>query len=142
MRKLAFDLGTKTCGFAISDSSAIIASALTTITFEEQKFENVIEQVNKFINEYKDIDSFILGYPLRSNGNKSERTIMVEDFAKLLHQHFDQNVYFVNEYGTTIQAENTLKSTKMSAKKRKQVKDTVSAVIILQEFLNYGGIKA
>ncbi|SYV90327.1 Holliday junction resolvase, partial [Metamycoplasma alkalescens] len=35
MRKLALDLGTKTCGFAISDLNASISFALETLKFEE-----------------------------------------------------------------------------------------------------------
>lgn len=141
MRKLSFDIGTKTCGFAITDSLSIIASPLETIYFEEQDFNKIIEKVNIFIEKYTDIDSFVLGYPLRSNGDKSERTLMVESFANLLKKHFKQNIFLVNEYGSTIKAEQTLKMTKMSIEKRKKAKDTLSAVIILQDFLQYGGIK-
>ncbi|BAP00893.1 hypothetical protein MCAL160_0197 [Mycoplasmopsis californica HAZ160_1] len=141
MRKLAFDLGTKTCGFAITDSMSLIANSLETIYFADQDFVPVFKKVSQFLVQYSDIDAFVVGYPLRSNGTKSERTIMMEKFALDLKKKFNINVYLVNEYGSTIKAENTLKSSKISAKKRKALKDTVSAVIILQEFLEYGGIK-
>ncbi|MBU4689864.1 Holliday junction resolvase RuvX [Mycoplasma zalophidermidis] len=139
MRKIALDLGTKTCGFAITDSSAIIATSLETIRFDENNFNIVIEKIKEFLSKYEDTDSIIVGYPIRSNGAKSERTIMVEEFALSLKSIFNQNIFLVNEYGTTIKAEQTLKSAKISIKKRKEIKDTLSAVIILQEFLDYGG---
>ncbi|WP_416738098.1 Holliday junction resolvase RuvX [Mycoplasmopsis meleagridis] len=138
MRKIALDLGTKTCGLAISDSNNIISSSLKTIYFEENDFKKVIQELKILINEYS-IDAFILGYPLRSNGNKSERTLMVENFSKLLSSNFEQKIYFVEEYGSTIKATKILKDAKLSAKKRKNIKDSLSAKIILQDFLDYGG---
>ncbi|MCT4469755.1 Holliday junction resolvase RuvX [Mycoplasma sp. HS2188] len=141
MRKLSLDLGTKTCGFAVTDSLQIAANALDTVRFEEMNFDVVIDKITQYLKTYNDVDGFVVGYPLRSNGDKSERTIMCEQFAKRLKDHFNIDTFLVNEYGTTIKAENTLKNTKMSAKKRKSVKDTLSAVIILQEYLEYGGHK-
>ncbi|WP_029512549.1 Holliday junction resolvase RuvX [Mycoplasmopsis iners] len=140
MRKLALDLGTKTCGFAISDDNAIISTGLKTIRFEENDFEAVIQAI-KDINVKGDIDALILGYPLRSNGSKSERTIMVDEFAQKLKQIFDQKVYLVDEYGSTIKAQNILKSAKLSIQKRNEIKDTLAAKIILQDFLDYGGME-
>ncbi|VEU78090.1 Holliday junction resolvase RuvX [Mycoplasmopsis columbinasalis] len=138
MRKLALDLGTKTCGFALSDENGIIASNLKTIQFDEQDFAVVISEISGLLKIYE-IDALILGYPLRSNGAKSERTEMVEQFAKDLQKSFSLKVYLVNEYGTTIKATSILKSAKMSIKKRKKHKDTLSATLILQDFLEYGG---
>lgn len=143
MRKLALDLGTKTCGFAISDILEITPNALETIRFEENDFIKVIEQINKYMQEYqKTIDAIVLGYPLRSNGAKSERTLMVEDVADLIHQYFPNlNIYFTEEYGSTIEAEKILKQANLSNKKVRKNKDTLSAVVILSDFLNYGGQK-
>ncbi|WP_027334831.1 Holliday junction resolvase RuvX [Mycoplasmopsis felifaucium] len=144
MRKLALDLGTKTCGFAISDIFEIIPNGLETIKFEENDFQKVIDKIKLIIKEYQNsIDGFVLGYPLRSNGAKSERTAMVEDFARMLHNQFpDQNIYFTDEYGSTMKAERTLKDGgNLSSKKTRQLKDKLSAVIILSDYLNYGGKK-
>ncbi|ADR24958.1 Holliday junction resolvase RuvX [Mycoplasma bovis] len=143
MRKLSFDLGTKTCGFAISDILEISANALETIRFDENDFNVVITKVKEIIKMYQNsIDAFVLGYPLRSNGSKSERTVMVDNFATLLANEFPGiNIYLVDEYGSTIKAQRILKDAKLSNKKTKSKKDTVSAVIILNDFLQYGGQK-
>ncbi|ADN69004.1 Holliday junction resolvase RuvX [Mycoplasmopsis fermentans] len=141
MRALALDLGTKTCGFAISDEGMIIASALETLHFEENDFNAIIEQIKIYQKTYK-IDKLVLGKPLRSNNTSSERTVLFESFAHKLKGIFkDYKIYQVNEYGTTIAATNILKEAKLSIKKRKAHKDTLSAVLILQEFLNYGGVE-
>ncbi|QBF34758.1 Holliday junction resolvase RuvX [Mycoplasmopsis phocirhinis] len=141
MRKLAFDLGTKTCGFAITDSLEIAPNALETIYFELEDFDFVFNKVAQYLNIYSDINGFVVGYPLRSNGDKSERTIMCENFATKLKNKFNLDTFLVNEYGSTIKAQNTLKSAKLSSKKRKNFKDTLAAVIILQDYLEYGGHK-
>ncbi|MBZ4195549.1 Holliday junction resolvase RuvX [Mycoplasma tauri] len=143
MRKLAFDLGTRTCGFAISDFLEISAQGLETIRFDENDFKTVIKKTNEYIKKYQStIDCFVLGYPLRSNGTKSERTIMVENFAQILHDEFPNiPIFLTEEYGSTIKATNILKEANLSIKKVKKNKDTISAVIILNDFLNYGGKK-
>ncbi|UUD35754.1 Holliday junction resolvase RuvX [Mycoplasmopsis caviae] len=141
MRALALDLGTKSCGFAISDESEIIASALETIYFEECDFDKIIEQIKNYQKTYK-IAKLVVGKPLRSNGTSSERTLLFDSFAHKLKETFSECIiYQVNEYGSTKAATSILKEAKLSIKKRKQHKDTISAVLILQEFLNYGGVK-
>ncbi|VEU75368.1 Holliday junction resolvase [Mycoplasmopsis maculosa] len=143
MRKLALDLGTKTCGFAISDILEISANGLETIRFEDSDFESVLYKIEEILKNYQNsIDAFVLGYPLRSNGAKSERTLMVEEFADKLKNRFKNiEIYLTEEYGTTIKAERTLKDAKVNNKKTRALKDTLSAVLILNDFLHYGGKK-
>ncbi|WP_027120650.1 Holliday junction resolvase RuvX [Mycoplasmopsis lipofaciens] len=139
MRKLALDIGTKTCGFAITDDLNIIASTLDTIYFEENDFDTIEEQINFYLNKYE-IDSLIIGFPLRSNGAKSERTQIIEKLAHKYKKIYTQlKIFLVNEYGSTIKSTNILKEAKLSIKKRKKYKDQLSASIILEDFLNYGG---
>ncbi|MGX9340766.1 Holliday junction resolvase RuvX [Mycoplasma sp. 1573] len=138
MRKLAFDLGTKTCGFAITDSDCIIASGLENFRFEENNFQAVIKRVQLYLEQYKnDIDVFVLGYPLRKDNSKSERSIMVEEFKTLLEQNFSQKVILVNEHSSTIGAESILINAGYSRKKRKGVKDKLAAQLILEDYLTY-----
>ena len=50
MRKLCLDLGTKTCGFAISDELGIISTGLENFFFKERKFSEVINKVKEYLN--------------------------------------------------------------------------------------------
>ncbi|MGY5139493.1 Holliday junction resolvase RuvX [Mycoplasmopsis gallinarum] len=138
MRKLSLDLGTKTCGLAMTDEMNIIASAYKTIYFEEKQFNVLFQELSQTLNKY-DIDTFVIGYPLRSNGSKSERTEMIETIALKIKNNFNKKVFLVDEYGSTIKAQKILKDAKMSIAKRKELKDTLAAVLILQDFLNFGG---
>lgn len=139
MRKLALDLGTKTCGFAITDADIDIALGLETIHFAENEFDSVIKQIEFYDQKYSNISVLVIGLPMRSNGDWSERTHMCFQFAQRLKQHFNKAIYTVNEYGSTIKAQQSLRQANIKRKKVKQVKDTMSAMIILNEFLEYGG---
>ena len=138
MRKLCLDLGTKTCGFAISDNLNIIATGLENYFFQEKKFSEVIKKVKWYLNEseYKnEIDTIVLGYPLRMDLSKSERTSMVENFKLMLAKEINLPIIFQDERQTTINAENILQSAGYSKTKRKTKKDSLAAQLILEDYL-------
>ena len=138
MRKLALDLGIKTCGFAISDFNCIIAKGLENYYFTTKKFSEVINRIKWYIydSEYKnEIDEIILGYPLRMDLSKSERTIMVENFQKMLQREVDLKITFQDERQSTINAEEILKLANYSKTRRKTKKDSLAAQLILEDYL-------
>lgn len=138
MRKLALDLGIKTCGFAISDFNCIIAKGLENYYFTTKKFSEVINKIKWYIydSEYKnEIDEIILGYPLRMDLSKSERTIMVENFRKMLQREVDLKITFQDERQSTINAEEILKLANYSKTRRKTKKDSLAAQLILEDYL-------
>lgn len=138
MRKLALDLGIKTCGFAISDSNCIIAKGLENYYFTTKKFSEVINRIKWYLynSEYKnEIDEIILGYPLRMDLSKSERTLMVENFREMLAKEIDIKITFQDERQSTINAEEILKLANYSKTKRKTKKDSLAAQLILEDYL-------
>ncbi|MGY6171935.1 Holliday junction resolvase RuvX [Candidatus Mycoplasma pogonae] len=136
-RALALDLGTKTCGFAISDADQIFSFPLDNFHFPENQFKKVLEKIDALLQEYE-ISVLVLGYPTRMTGTKSERTFMVEDFYEILKQRYSINVVLVDERLTTKAANSILKQGGLSAKKRKQHKDKLAAQIILESYLFKG----
>ena len=138
MRKLCLDLGTKTCGFAISDELGIISIGLENFFFKERKFSEVINKVKEYLNlpDYKNkIDANILGYPLRMDLSKSERTLMVENFKLMLEKEIALPIIYQDERQSTINAENILMQANYSKQKRKQKKDSLAAQLILESYL-------
>ncbi|QKT05582.1 Holliday junction resolvase RuvX [Mycoplasma sp. OR1901] len=136
MRKLGLDLGTKSCGFAITDESEIISSSVENFMFEENNFNLVIERIKYYLSIYK-IDGFVLGYPLKISGDKSDRTLMVENFKVQLEQNFDIPVMLVNEQYSTKRAKEILKQGGLNTTKSKKYKDSLAAQIILNDYLDY-----
>ena len=52
MRYLGLDLGSKTLGVALSDTTNTIASSLKTIFFKEDDYNSLIEPIRELVNEY------------------------------------------------------------------------------------------
>ncbi|PZV99799.1 Holliday junction resolvase RuvX [Metamycoplasma auris] len=138
MRKLALDLGQKTCGFAISDINSKIAFVLETFRFEEWHFIEVIKRVQYYLNQSQyqnEIDQIILGYPLNMDLSKSKRTIMVEKFKERLQKQINLPIIFQDERQSTIAAENILFDFGYNTKKMKSIKDGIAAQVILEDYL-------
>lgn len=134
-RIIALDLGTKSCGIAITDESKIISQPLENFIFPENHFMQVIKKLEELFKQYN-CEKIILGYPTRMTGTKSERTIMVEQFKILLNKNFQQEVILFDERLTTKNAISIMKNAGLSIKKRKANKDKLAAQIILQNYLD------
>ena len=52
MRYLGLDLGTRTLGISISDTTLTIANTLKTIRFEDSNYDLLLPELEKIINEY------------------------------------------------------------------------------------------
>ncbi|VEU70832.1 Holliday junction resolvase RuvX [Mycoplasmopsis glycophila] len=138
MRKLGLDLGTKSCGFAITDQDEIIATGLENYMFEENNFEMPLERIGFYLQTYPNkIDGIVLGYPLKISGEKSERTLMVEAFKKLIEEKYNIPVLLVNEQYSTKKVTEVLINAGLTRQKRKKHKDKLAAQIILQDYLEY-----
>ncbi|TPE57530.1 Holliday junction resolvase RuvX [[Mycoplasma] falconis] len=136
MRKLALDLGSKSCGFAISDINGIIATGLENFMFEEWHFIKAIRKTKEYIEQYNnEIDTIVLGYPLRMDLSKSPRTIMVEKFAQRLKEHINLPIVFQDERQSTKFAEDILAQAGFNKTRRKTKKDSLAAQIILEDYL-------
>ncbi len=133
-RILGLDLGSKTCGVAISDPLGIIARAITTIRFEDDDYETCLEEVLKLCKENK-VKDVVLGLPKHMNGDIGIRGQISQDFATMLEEN-GIHVTLWDERLTTVSAERLMISGDVSRKKRKKVIDQMAAVQILQNYLD------
>ena len=140
MRYLGLDLGTKTCGVAISDRSNTLASPVEVIRFKFEDYESIIPRLKEIIEE-KNITHIALGYPKNmdnSEGFAAERSLK---FKKMLESNFEVEVILIDERLTTTEAENILIGMDKSREQRKRVIDGVSAVLILESFIEERKLK-
>ena len=72
MRYLGLDLGTRTLGISISDTTKTIASTLKTIRFNDSDYDSLIPELKSIIEEYE-ISKIILGLPENMNNTMGER---------------------------------------------------------------------
>ena len=131
-RLMSFDFGTKRLGIAVTDPLQIFATGLTTIHPKD---------VVAFIQQYlltEQIEVFIVGEPKQMDGTASQSAQHVKGFVTILKKHFpDIPVELIDERFTSKMASATIAQSglKKSERQKKELVDTVSAVIILQSYL-------
>lgn len=135
MRILGLDLGTKTLGISVSDATEFIASGITTLRFEENKPENILNDLKKIVDEY-DAKLFVLGLPKNMNNTLGDAAKRSQDFKKVLEDYFGIEVVFQDERLSSVTANNVLLQADVSRKKRKKNVDLVASTIILQNYLD------
>ena len=140
MRYLGLDLGSKTLGVALSDTTNTIASSLKTIFFKEDDYNSLIEPIRELVNEYN-ISKIVLGLPKNMNNTLGPRAEISYSFKKLLEDNFNIEVILEDERLTTVISNNIMIKADMSRKKRKKKVDSIAASLILQSYLDRKGDK-
>ena len=135
MRYLGLDLGTRTLGLSLSDTTCTIASTLKTIRFTEGDYDSLLIELENIIKEYN-ISKLILGYPKNMNNTIGERCLTTLDFKDKLVNKFNIEVILQDERLTTVEATNYMLAADISRKKRKHKVDALAANIILQTYLD------
>ncbi|MDD7281999.1 Holliday junction resolvase RuvX [Floccifex sp.] len=133
-RIIGLDLGSKTCGVAISDSTGFLARALTTIRFDQDDYDDCFDQLLELLEKEK-IKEVVLGLPKHMNGDVGIRGQLSIDFANELEKE-GYHVTLWDERLTTVSAERLLIQGDVSRKKRKKIIDQMAAVQILQNYLD------
>ena len=135
MRCLGLDLGSKTLGIAISDRTNLIASVYTTLRFNDEDYNSLIEPLREIILK-EEIDTLVLGLPKNMNNTLGERAMITLEFKNMLEKEFGLRVVMEDERLTSVSANNILISADMSRNKRKKKVDGMAAEIILQGYLD------
>lgn len=135
---LGLDLGSRTCGIAMSDILGMIAHGVETFRFRENDYDTCAKHIKEIVEE-NGIETIVLGLPKHMNGDIGERGQISIKFKEQLEEMIDGiNVVLVDERLTTVVAQNQLIFADVSRKKRKQVIDKMAAVAILQGYLDRG----
>ncbi len=135
MRILGLDLGSVTCGIAISDPLGMIARAYETVRFTENDYETAKNRVIE-IMKMEQVQEIVLGLPKHMNGDIGIRGEVSQDFKQMLLNAGSVPVVLWDERLTTKAAERILIQADLSRKKRKKVIDQMAAVQILQSYLD------
>jgi len=131
-RILAIDYGQKRVGLAVTDELKIIATALGTIPAKE---------VMAFLKDYTSgnvVECFVVGDPRQMNNMASESAKYIEPFIRRLKAEFPEiPVERMDERFTSMIAVQAIRESGARRKERrnKSLVDTVSAVLILQSFM-------
>lgn len=131
-RIIAFDIGDKRVGVAISDPFNEMALPLET--YWRKGFEKDIDYLVKLAKE-KYAEVIVCGLPVNFDGSESEQTQKTREFIVALSQKTDIKVVSEDERFTTMQARRVLLEADMRREKRKDVIDKIAASYILEDYI-------
>ena len=133
---LGVDFGKKRTGTAYMDMEIKIPFPCKLI--EESNARKVKMALMNIIEEKK-IDTVVFGLPLSEDGKENEWCFEIRRFADFLLKSVKVEIVFIDEYGTSKDAEYILRGKKKSVKKKSN--DLIAATLILENYLNYLNIK-
>ena len=135
MRVLGKDYGDSRVGTAITDELGITAQGLETI-LNDGKDKKVLARLEEIINKYQ-VSIIVIGMPINMDGSKTERAQKTEGFIHKLKCKFNKiPIKAVDERLTTVQAHRTMNELGIKSKNKKNIVDTISAVYILETYIN------
>ena len=133
MKILSVDYGDVRTGIAISDVRGMLASPLCVI---EQSYQpKLVDKIVQIVEENK-IEKIVIGLPRNMDGSYGYRCDECRSLGDAIAQKIDVDIFYEDERLTTVMAHNVLSDNNVRGKKRKQTVDAVSAVMILQSFLD------
>lgn len=131
---MAIDLGKARTGLAVCDKNEILASPIGTIP--EKDDEKLIMKIIENLTSYK-AEMAVIGLPKNMDGSLGESAERAQKFAEILREKINIPINLWDERRTTIAAHNYLNQTNTRGKKRKNIIDTLSASIILENYLEF-----
>lgn len=136
---LALDLGTRRIGLAVSDDLHCTAQGLPTLLRKNYRVD--LDELASIVAE-RGIDRILLGDPRRMNGEQGRQSDWVREFAVRLEKRLGLPVDLWDERLTSREAERTLRGSGVADGDRKAAIDRLSAVILLQSFLDAEALRA
>ncbi|MDZ7262875.1 MAG: Holliday junction resolvase RuvX [candidate division KSB1 bacterium] len=132
-RILGLDYGQRRVGVALSDPMGITAQPLVTLDFHDA--EKAWQKLSDIIFQQK-VEKIVIGLPLTLKGSKGSKARETEKFIATLQKRFDLPVVVWDERLTTVAAQRSLREMGQSPGRNKEKLDQLSAVFILQGYLN------
>ncbi len=131
-RILAIDYGEKRVGLAVSDYMQVIATKLTAVSTLD---------IFNYLKDYfsrEEVDMIVIGNPKQLDNTPSQSAKAVMVFLENLSRTFpEMDIYMIDERYTSKMASQTIAKSGLKKKKKqdKGLIDEVSAVLILQDFM-------
>lgn len=135
-RILALDLGARRIGVAVSDRSGTLAQPLCVLQRKNRDAD--IKAVGRLVRE-QEAGLLVVGLPRQADDSLTEMGRRMQSFGRRLGRVLEVPVEFVDEWETTVEAQEALLAADASRRKRRQVVDKVAAGLILRRYLDGRG---
>jgi putative Holliday junction resolvase len=133
-RILALDYGRKRIGVAVSDPLRITAQGLPTIIYKTQS--EALEKLRQILAKYE-ISELVVGFPLTLKGEMGIAAKTTKLFFEHLKDEFGLPTTLWDERFSSVSAHRVLNQLGKAPSRNKQKVDQISAVLILQCYLDY-----
>ncbi len=130
---MAIDYGDSRTGLAVCDKNEMLASPKGVLfeKYEPRLIEKICAEADKAKAEL-----FVVGLPKNMDGTLGERAEKCMAFAEKLEKESGIKAVMRDERLTTVSAHRALNEVNVRGKKRKNIVDAVSAVMILEDFID------
>jgi len=132
MRILGIDYGHKRLGLALSDEGETLASPLPVYQRRDTKEDHAF--LAQLVEE-KEVRQIVVGLPRNMDGSLGEMAQEVLAFVETLKKKTHLPIDTFDERLTSAEAERVLIQANLSRKRRKTLRDSLAAVLILQGYL-------
>jgi len=132
-RILGLDFGSHRIGAAVSDPLGITAQPLSAIRRQGDRRD--LEAIGTIVREYS-VGTVLMGLPLHMGGEEGTQAKRARLFAEKIRERLEVPVEMWDERMTTVQAERHLIASGVRREKRKEIRDSLSAVFLLQSALD------
>lgn len=131
---MSVDYGDRRTGIALSDIRGILASPLTVI---KESYQPKLAKEIVSLAVDNDVKTVVIGLPRNMDGSYGYRCDECKSLGEAIGNiNSELNICFEDERLTTVMAHNVLSENNVRGKKRKDTVDAVSAVMILQSYLD------
>jgi putative Holliday junction resolvase len=130
---MALDVGGRRIGVALSDSTRVLATPLTTLRAEPRA--RVLAEIAALVAQHE-VAELVVGLPLTLNGQIGPQARLVQAFAEELSHALTAPIHLFDERLTSVAAERMMQDLGIKPERRKARIDEVAASIILQDFLD------
>ena len=132
-RILALDLGKRRIGLAISDPLRITAQGLPNLV--RTRIRDDLDALEQLVRE-REVGLILLGNPINMRGTEGRQSGWVREFADAISKRTGVPVKLWDERLTSVEAGRVLRESGISIEKRAAAVDRLSAVILLQSYLD------
>ena len=130
---MALDVGGRRIGVALSDTTRVLASPLTTLRAEPR--ERALSEIAALVQRHEVVE-VVVGLPLTLSGEIGPQAHLIQLFVERLRGVLTAPIHLFDERLTTIAADRMMLDLGMKPEQRKARIDEVAASIILQDFLD------
>jgi putative Holliday junction resolvase len=130
VRALGIDYGRVRLGLAVSDEDEILASPLPHIE-RSRSVDADVRRLGRLVAE-QGVGRIVIGLPLWMDGTEGEMAEEARAFAEQVERGTRVPVTLIDERLTSVEAERVLIEGDLSRRRRKGLRDSLAAVLILQ----------